>query len=295
MLNCYNKQKASQKGVKRLNQPPIKVKRNHRMLYISQYLMDRPNQIVSLSYFVEYFNCAKSSVSEDIDFIREVFAHNQVGQLKTIAGVAGGVIYYPEVPETEVTALLETMHEKLQEGKRILPGNYIYVADILQDAMTLHTIAKLIASRYQGQEIDAVMTVETKGIGLSVAVAHFLNVPHLVVRRDSAEAEGSTISVNYISGSHQTVKKMELTKSSLKPKSKVLIVDDFLRNGGTINGLLSLLEEFECEPAGICVFAENAYQERQALTDYVSLLKIEIVYDKEASHFQLESSPGNFF
>lgn len=275
--------------------PPVKVKRNHRMLYISQYLIGRPNQIISLTYFVDYFNCAKSSISEDIEFIRDVFQQNQIGELKTLAGVAGGVIFYPRVPDAEVGALLAGITDQLQQGKRILPGNYIYLTDILQDANTLHTIAKLIASRYQSQEIDAVMTIETKGIGLSVAVARFLNVPYVVVRRDSAEAEGSTISVNYVSGSHQTVKKMELTKSSLKPKSKVLILDDFLRNGGTMNGLLSLLEEFECEPAGICVFAENTYQERQSLLEYVSLLKIEIVYDKEESHFELKSSPGNFF
>ncbi|MGO4940163.1 pur operon repressor [Fundicoccus sp. Sow4_D5] len=274
---------------------PVKIKRNHRILYISNYLTERPNKLISLSYFVEYFGSAKSSISEDIDFIREVFAFNKIGQISTVAGVAGGVIFYPQVAQIETDQLLAEIEEKLQTGKRIMPGNYIYLADILQEAETLNLIARHIASFYQEEEIDAVMTIETKGIGLTVAVARYLNVPHVIVRRDSAEAEGSTISINYISGSHQTVKKMELTKSSLKAGSKVLIIDDFLRNGGTVSGLISLLDEFDCQPAGVCVFAENTHKERVHIENYVSFLKIEIVYNKDAGHFELQMLPGNFF
>lgn len=278
-----------------MSESPMKIKRNHRMLYISNYLTDRPNQLISLSYFVQYFDCAKSSISEDIDFIREVFAYNKIGQISTVAGVAGGVIFYPQVSPAETQKLLTGIEDKLKTGKRIMPGNYIYLADILQEAETLNLIARHIAEHYQEADIDAVMTIETKGIGLTVAVARYLNVPHVIVRRDSTDTEGSTISVNYISGSHQTVKKMELTKSSLPTGSKVLIIDDFLRNGGTINGLISLLEEFECEPAGVCVFAENTHKERVPIENYVSFLKIEIVYNKEAGHFELQMLPGNFF
>lgn len=274
---------------------PVKIKRNHRILYISNYLTERPNKLISLSYFVEYFGSAKSSISEDIDFIREVFAYNKIGQISTVAGVAGGVIFYPQVAQAETELLLSQIEEKLQTGKRIMPGNYIYLADILQEAETLNLIARHIASFYQEEAIDAVMTIETKGIGLTVAVARYLNVPHVIVRRDSAEAEGSTISINYISGSHQTVKKMELTKSSLQAGSKVLIIDDFLRNGGTVSGLISLLDEFDCQPAGVCVFAENTHKERVHIENYVSFLKIEIVYNKEAGHFELQMLPGNFF
>ncbi|MCW6660858.1 pur operon repressor [Aerococcaceae bacterium NML201209] len=272
-----------------------KIKRNHRIVYISQYLIEHPNELVSLSYFVDYFDCAKSSISEDLDFVREVFEHNELGVIQTISGVSGGVIYYPQVPLAQQNQLFEEIAHKLKQGKRILPGNYIYVSDVLQEAKLLNGIAKLIAMRYQGKGIDAVMTIETKGIGLSVAVARYLNVPYVVVRGDSSEAEGSTISINYISGSLQTVKKMALSKLSLAPQSNVLIVDDFLRNGGTVNGLLSMIEEFDCKPAGICVLAQNADQEKQTLPDYVALLDAQIAYNKETGNFELQVKKGNFF
>lgn len=272
-----------------------KVKRNHRILYICQYLMERPNQLVSLSYFSNYFQSAKSSISEDIQFVSEVFKDNGLGEIQTVPGVAGGVIFYPTIQPEQIKALFEQIAQKMQQGKRVLPGNYIYMGDVLQDTSILTQLAKVIAAQYQKQKVDAVMTIETKGIGLAVMVAKYLNVPYVVVRRDSRDSEGSTISISYVAGSLQTVKEMALSKLALAPKSHVLIVDDFLRNGGTINGLISMIEEFEGHVAGVCVLAENTDQEKQVLPDYVSLMKIQMVYNTEVGHYELHSQPGSFF
>ena len=46
---------------------------------------------------------------------------------------------------------------------------------------------------------------------------------------------------------------MFLSKRSLKAGSRVLIVDDFLKGGGTVNGMISLLREFDSELAGVAV------------------------------------------
>lgn len=99
-----------------------------------------------------------------------------------------------------------------------------------------------------------------------------LNVPFVIVRRDLKITEGSTVSVNYVSGSSgDRIEKMFLSKRSLKAGSRVLIVDDF-EGGGTVNGMISLLREFDSELAGVAVFADNA-QEREKQFDYKSLLK----------------------
>lgn len=272
-----------------------KVRRNHRLVYITQYLTQRPNQLVHLSYFADYFNCAKSSISEDLDYIRGVLSENQMGTIKTISGVSGGVLYQPMVGETEAQQLIQTLFQQLKTGKRILPGNYIYLTDILQQPSLVHSIAKKIASVYQDRGIDVVVTIETKGIGLAAAVAHFLNVDYLVVRRDSQDTEGSTISTNFVSGIHRTVKKMELSKSSLKADSKVLIVDDFMRNGGTMEGLVNLMHEFDCYVDSICVLVDNSPELQTNLPDYQSLIKVEIVYDQESSKFVLAAEKGTIF
>ena len=93
----------------------------------------------------------------------------------------------------------------------------------------------MIARQYIDKQIDAVMTVATKGVPIAQSVASYLNVPFVIVRRDSKITEGSTVSVNYVSGSSERIEKMELSKRSLKRGSHVLVVDDFMKGGGTVN------------------------------------------------------------
>ena len=59
------------------------------------------------------------------------------------------------------------------------------------------------------------MTVATKGIPLAYAVASHLNVPVVIVRRDSKVTEGPTVSINYVSGSTKRIQTMVLSKRSI--------------------------------------------------------------------------------
>ena len=98
--------------------------------------------------------------------------------------------------------------------------------------------------------------IGSKGIPLAYAVANYLNVPVVIVRRDSKVTEGSTVSINYVSGSAKRIQTMLLSKRSLEEGSRVLIVDDFMKAGGTVNGMVSMLEEFKAYVAGIAVLVE---------------------------------------
>src|SRR5699024_11283465 len=80
---------------------------------------------------------------------------------------------------------------------------------------------------------------------LAYAVASFLNVPVVIVRRDPKVTEGSSVSINYVSGSSQRIQTMVLPRRSLQEGANVCIIDDFMKAGGTITGMKSLLEEFD--------------------------------------------------
>ncbi|MEG0707354.1 MAG: pur operon repressor, partial [Cellulosilyticaceae bacterium] len=49
-----------------------KVQKNGRIGIISSILTDNPNQIFTLTHFCDVFDCAKSTISEDIDTIKEL-------------------------------------------------------------------------------------------------------------------------------------------------------------------------------------------------------------------------------
>ncbi|MEZ7534235.1 pur operon repressor [Streptococcus sanguinis] len=270
----------------------MKLRRSERMVVISNYLINHPYELTSLNTFAEKYESAKSSISEDIVIIKRAFEEIEIGTIETITGAGGGVIFSPSISDTEAKTIVRGLCDQLSESNRILPGGYIYLSDLLSTPSILNNIGRIIAKSFKDQQIDAVMTVATKGVPLANAVANVLNVPFVIVRRDLKITEGSTVSVNYVSGSSgDRIEKMFLSKRSLKAGSRVLIVDDFLKGGGTITGMISLLSEFDSELAGVAVFADNAQANRDYL-DYKSLLKVTNI-DVKANTIDVEI--GNIF
>ena len=244
----------------------LKIRRSERLIDMTQYLLDHPHTLVSLTYFADRYQSAKSSISEDLAIVKKTFKERGTGILETIPGAAGGVRFIPEIPYEEAEQLIMDLCDRLSEQDRLLPGGYVYLSDLLGEPNLLRQVGRIIASKYLGKQIDAVMTV--------------------------AITEGSTVSVNYVSGSSERIEKMELSKRSLKRGSKVLVVDDFMKGGGTVNGMKSMIEEFEAELVGITVFAESKFNGRRAIDDYTSLLYVE---DVDTQTKTISVVPGNYF
>ncbi|MEO3947918.1 pur operon repressor [Gorillibacterium sp. CAU 1737] len=269
-----------------------KLKRSERLVELTQYLLSRPHTLIPLTTFAERYQSAKSSISEDLAIIKEVFQEEGIGELQTMAGAAGGVKYLPKAHEARSRAFIEGVCRQLEQADRILPGGYMYMSDILGEPQTVSEIGRTFATLFADVEADAVMTVETKGIPLAYATASYLNLPVIIVRRDHSAVEGSAVSINYVSGSNKRMHTMSLGRRALKEGSRVLIVDDFMRAGGTIQGMKDLLAEFRAQVAGVGVFVESGDVEEHLVTDYVSLARIQDIDTKS----KLASvTLGNYF
>ncbi|MRN57213.1 pur operon repressor [Paenibacillus sp. 19GGS1-52] len=271
-----------------------KLKRSQRLVDMTQFLLDKPHDLLPLSTFAERYGAAKSSISEDLAIIKEVFEGEGMGELQTLAGAAGGVRYIPRMPKEMALSFVHRLCGQLEQSDRILPGGYLYMSDLLGLPSLMEQAGKIIATAFHGVDIDVVMTVETKGIPLAYATAAQLGLPVVLVRRDHQVTEGSAVSINYVSGSHKSIHTMSLSRRALKEKSRVLIVDDFMKAGGTVRGMVDLLGEFNAEVAGVGVLVESGAveSEERLLHDYVSLVKLNEVDSKVR---RISAYPGNYF
>ncbi|WP_113971037.1 pur operon repressor [Rossellomorea aquimaris] len=270
----------------------MKFKRSERLIDMTHYLLERPHQLVPLTFFSERYGSAKSSISEDLTIVKETFEGRGVGTVQTVPGAAGGVQYVPKVNSQEAKEMIDELCVHLESSDRLLPGGYLYMTDLLGNPQLMKSVGKLLASAFAEKDIDVIMTVATKGIPIANAIASYLNVPVVIVRRDSRVTEGSTVSINYVSGSSKRIQSMVLSKRSLKEGSKVLVVDDFMKAGGTINGMKNLLEEFSATLSGIGVLVESNSIDGRLVDDYVSLLRLSDVNEKDK---QISLTEGNYF
>lgn len=271
-----------------------KLKRSSRLVEMTQYLLSRPHTLISLTAFADRYQSAKSSISEDLAIIKEVFEEEGIGELQTLAGAAGGVRYMPQMRESVALDIMKNICLELEQPDRVLPGGYLYMTDMLGQPDLLADVGRMFATAFSGRKIDCIMTVETKGIPLAYATAACLNIPVVIVRRDNKVTEGSAVSINYVSGSTKRIQTMSLARRALKEQSHVLIIDDFMKAGGTIQGMMDLLHEFKATVAGVGVFVESGEVEleERLLEDYISLAKLTAVDMKTK---QTTVVPGNYF
>ena len=133
-------------------------------------------------------------------------------------------------------------------------------------------LATVFTKKFKDRGADYVATVETKGIPLASMVAHQLNLPLVVIRREAKVSEGSTVSINYFSGSYDRVQKMSISKRAVKPGSKAIIIDDFMRGGGSTKGIAEILSEFEVTVVGAGIAIASTLPEKKRIEDYTPIV-----------------------
>lgn len=270
----------------------MKWKRSERLVDMTRYLIEHPHTLVPLTYFAERYNAAKSSISEDLSIVKETFEAVGMGSLVTLSGASGGVRFIPKVSEEKTHEVIEQLISELGQTDRLLPGGYLFLTDLLGKPQLMNQIGKIFASHFAEQSIDVIMTVATKGIPIAHAIARHLNVPVVIVRQDSKVTEGSTVSINYVSGSTGRIQTMALSKRSMQSGQRVLLTDDFMKAGGTMVGMKNLLKEFDCELAGIAVLVEADHPSQTLIDDYVSLVRLSGVDEQRQT---IELQQGNIF
>ncbi|MCD8509617.1 MAG: pur operon repressor [Bacillus sp. (in: Bacteria)] len=270
----------------------MKFRRSGRLVDMTNYFLTHPHKQIPLTFFSEAYQSAKSSISEDIAIIKEVFESKGLGSVSTTAGASGGVTYVPSVGRLTAESLIGELCEQLEEPERILPGGYLYMMDVIGDPILTQHLGRIFASAFRNEKVDAVMTMATKGIPLAYAVAGHLNVPVSIVRHEHRITEGSIVSINYVSGSQKRIQTMSLARRSLRAHSNVLIIDDFMKAGGTIRGMMDLVNEFQSTIAGIGVLTEAVHSEEKLVDNYVSLTKLT---EMDIKSKKIKVERGNLF
>ena len=261
-----------------------KLSRNSRVVAITKILMENPNRVTGLNKFSELLNAAKSTISEDIVIVREVLEKLQMGKVETIAGAAGGIKYVPGIGHDDSKKFANELCELLRDETRIVPGNFIYMTDLMYNPRIISKAGVILSSMFKASEVDYIVTVETKGIPLAYEVARNLGIQLVIIRRDNKVTEGSTVTINYVSGTSGRIQQMSLSKKSMKPQSKCVFIDDFLRAGGTAKGIKDLLKEFDSELVGIGVLVDNVGVSKKKTSEYLSIVELQHIEESNELH-----------
>ncbi len=274
-----------------------KVKRNERIGAMIKILSNAPNRSFTLTYFSELFGSAKSTISEDIDIARETLEKYGLGTLRTVTGASGGVLYLPQPSPEDSAQYIGRLCRQLEDPGRILPGGFLYMLDLLSEPTVLTRMAEILSGWYVHLQPDFVLTVETKGIPVALMTAKYLSVPLIIARRDAKITDGSVVTINYVTGSTRSIQTMSLPKRYIREGQKALIVDDFMKGGGTAKGLVDLMHEFNVDVVGTAMVMSTAEPSPKLIGEYRSLMtlnnvdEVNHIVDVQPSQWLTQSQP----
>ncbi|MFT3892179.1 MAG: phosphoribosyltransferase family protein [Anaerolineales bacterium] len=142
----------------------------------------------------------------------------------------------------------------------IKPGLKIAILNILGDTEFVRACAAELAKKLQNVEYDVLVTAEAKSIPLAHDLSADTKKPYVVLRKSYKPYMGNALKAETLSittGQPQTLildeKDMELVKGK-----KVVIVDDVISTGSTLQGMRMILDKAEANVvAETAIFTEG--------------------------------------
>jgi len=169
--------------------------------------------------------------------------------------------------------------KKLEEYVRSIPDfpepGIIFrdITTILQDPDGLHLAIQSMQDKLKDTEFDVVVGTESRGFIFGVPIAYNLHKAFVPVRK-KGKLPCETVSMEYDLEYGSAV--IEMHKDSIKPGQKVVLVDDLVATGGTIEAAIKLVEELGGEVVKVVFLMELAGlkgREKLAGYDVASVIK----------------------
>ncbi len=147
------------------------------------------------------------------------------------------------------------------------------ITTLLKDKSVFRQAVNAIVNKYKSKKIDLVVAVESRGFILGGVIAHKLGAGFIPVRK-KGKLPWKTHSVTY--DLEYGTDTLEMHQDAIKPKERVLIVDDLLATGGTVSAVAKLVEQERGKIVGIAFLIElTALKGKDKLKSYpvYSLIK----------------------
>ena len=157
------------------------------------------------------------------------------------------------------------LEEKILKEGIIKEGNVLKVDSFLNHQMDIdlfNEMGKEWKKRFEGKNINKILTIEASGIGIACVVAQHFGVPVVFAKKSkSINLEGEVYKAEVESFTHKNKNQVIVAKKFLNEDDHVLLIDDFLANGAALQGLIQIVQSAGATVEGIGIAIEKGFQQ----------------------------------
>lgn len=159
---------------------------------------------------------------------------------------------------------MQLLEERIRRDGKIKEGNVLKVDSFLNHQMDIELFSKIgeeFKKRFEGQQINKILTIEASGIGIACVAAQSFHVPVVFAKKNQTKnIAGDVYTTKVESFTHGRVYDILVAKEFLGRGDKVLLIDDFLANGMALEGLAELVQLSGAELVGAGIVIEKGFQ-----------------------------------
>ncbi|MDT8364026.1 MAG: adenine phosphoribosyltransferase [Nitrosomonas sp.] len=123
------------------------------------------------------------------------------------------------------------------------------ITTLLQDPVGLRTVIEKITDRYRNEKIDKVVGIESRGFIIAAPVAYALGAGFIPIRKQG-KLPSTTIGCDYqLEYGHDRI---EIHVDAVNENDRVLLIDDLIATGGTMEAALKLMLDMKAEVIECC-------------------------------------------
>lgn len=156
------------------------------------------------------------------------------------------------------------LEERIVKDGIVKEGNVLKVDSFLNHQMDIDIFNQMgeeFKKRFEGKNINKIVTIEASGIGIACVVAMHFGVPVVFAKKSkSINIDGDVYVAEVESFTHKCKNQVIVSKKFLSEEDHVLIIDDFLANGCALQGLISIVNEAGGTVEGIGIAVEKGFQ-----------------------------------
>lgn len=156
------------------------------------------------------------------------------------------------------------LEERILKDGIVKEGNVLKVDSFLNHQMDIELFEKIgeeFKRRFDGIQIDKILTIESSGIGIACITAEHFNVPVVFAKKaKSINIDGEMYMAEVESFTHKTKNQVIVSKKFLKEGENILLIDDFLANGCALQGLIQIVTQAGANVSGIGIAVEKGFQ-----------------------------------
>ena len=159
---------------------------------------------------------------------------------------------------------MNALQEKILKDGVVKEGNILKVDSFLNhqmDTELFNEMGKEWKRRFEGKQIDKILTIEASGIGIACIVAQHFGVPVVFAKKaKSINLDGDMYTAEVESFTHKNKNMVIVSKKFINAGERVLLIDDFLANGCALQGLIGIVQSAGATVEGIGIAIEKGFQ-----------------------------------